>query len=148
MLGMIADQATKIIVRGEMKITETRNVVSFLDFHHVQNTGIAFGLFKGAGEIVVALTALVAIGVFVWMLRSPSVSVTNAIAIAGVVGGAAGNLVDRVRLGYVTDFLEVPHWPTFNVADIFIVCGVAWIALHQVVTDLRSPETSGGNDGA
>src|SRR5204862_7735111 len=93
--------------------------------HHVQNSGIAFGLFANATALVTGLTAL-SVG---WMLgfvaRSGARHPVLPVALGLLIGGSASNLVDRIRLGYVTDFLDFRYWPAFNLADSFIVVGVA-----------------------
>lgn len=145
-LGFFVDQLTKYFVRKHMAVGELREFFGLVKLHHVHNTGIAFGLFKGAGVVVIAATAIIALGVFVYVLRLPAMRWSILIAAAGIAGGAAGNLLDRLRLSFVTDFLEVPHWPTFNVADCLIVVGVIWIALQQVISDIRSTSDVGGGN--
>jgi signal peptidase II len=129
-LAMIAvsalggDQLTKQVVSSRLAVDESVHVVGPLSIHHVHNSGIAFGLFSNATPIVTALTA-VAVG---WMLlffaRSGARHPILPVALGLLIGGSASNLVDRVRLGHVTDFLDLGFWPAFNLADSFIVLGV------------------------
>lgn len=129
-LAMIAvsalggDQLTKQVVSNRLAVDESVHVVGPLSIHHVHNSGIAFGLFSEATPIVTALTA-VAVG---WMLlffaRSGARHPILPVALGLLIGGSASNLVDRVRLGHVTDFLDLGFWPAFNLADSFIVLGV------------------------
>lgn len=108
----------------------------WLGLSYLKNTGIAFGFLEGASTIALiaaALATLAVIGSFVWIHReSTSVSIAGAI----IIGGAIGNLVDRVRLGYVRDVFVVGPWPTFNVADSAITVGVFLALLGVLRTDL------------
>jgi signal peptidase II len=103
--------------------------------HHVQNSGIAFGLFSSATAAVIVLT-LVAIG---WMIayfaRSGARHPLLPVAVGLLIGGSVSNLTDRVRLGHVTDFLDFRYWPAFNLADSFIVIGVAVLLGALVAAD-------------
>ena len=122
--GVIAvDQAVKAIVRSE--IDRGGSVDLILGFHlvNVRNRGIAFGLLEDGGVLLVifALIALTALLVFFARHRDrPLVW----LPVGLLLGGAAGNLIDRVRAGAVTDFLDPPWWPAFNVADAAITFGV------------------------
>jgi signal peptidase II len=122
--AIAADQLTKLIVASQLDLDESLHVVGPFSIHHVQNSGIAFGLFASATPIVTVLTA-VAVG---WMLlffaRSGSRHPVLPIALGLLIGGSASNLTDRMRLGHVTDFIDLRFWPAFNLADSFIVLGV------------------------
>jgi signal peptidase II len=122
-LVIAADQVTKAIVRSEIKPGERVDVVLGIDLIHTENTGVAFSMLSGGGPLVVivavlALGALVAF--FVTHVHRPLVWLPTGL----LIGGAAGNLIDRIRLGAVTDFIKFPHWPAFNVADIAVTFGV------------------------
>jgi signal peptidase II len=93
--------------------------------HHVHNSGIAFGLFSSATAIVITLTTLAVGWMLVFFTRSGARHPVLPVALGFVLGGSLGNLLDRVRLGHVTDFLDLRWWPAFNLADVFIVVGVA-----------------------
>ena len=147
--ALAADQLTKHIVSSSLALDEARHVVGPLSIHHVQNSGIAFGLFASATPIVTVLTA-VAVG---WMLlffaRSGSRHPVLPIALGLLIGGSASNLTDRIRLGHVTDFIDLRFWPAFNLADSFIVLGVL-ILLAALLLPQRTqqrprpvPETHG-----
>jgi len=118
------DQLTKHIVSSHLSLDSERHVLGPLSIHHVQNSGIAFGLFASATPVVTALTA-VAVG---WMLlffaRSGARHPILPVALGLLIGGSASNLIDRLRLGHVTDFIDLRFWPAFNLADSFIVLGV------------------------
>ena len=85
--------------------------------HHVHNSGIAFGLFSSATSVVIVLTALAVGWMLVFFARSGARHPVLPVALGLVLGGSLGNLLDRVRLGHVTDFLDFRFWPAFNLAD-------------------------------
>jgi signal peptidase II len=120
---VVADQVTKAIIRSEIKPGERVDVLPGIDLIHTKNTGVAFSMLSGGGPLVViiALVALAAlIAFFLSHLHRRLVWLPTGL----LVGGAAGNLIDRIRLGAVTDFIKLPHWPAFNVADICVTIGV------------------------
>lgn len=129
--GVIAlDQLTKALVRDGLTLGERRDLILSFDLVHVRNSGIAFGFLQDGGKLVLvgaalALTALAAF--FVTHARSPLVWLPTGL----LLGGAVGNLIDRVDRGSVTDFIKFPHFPAFNVADMAITFGV--IALIYVL---------------
>ena len=141
------DQATKLIVDRWMALHESLEVIDgFLRLTYVRNRGAAFGILSDA-ELpyqaglfaLLSLGALGAIAVYAWKL--PVESRLPKMALALIMGGAVGNLIDRVRLGYVIDFVDAHigphHWPAFNVADSAISIGVVLL----IVDMLRSPQT-------
>jgi signal peptidase II len=118
-----ADQAAKAIVRAEIGAAETVDLVLGIKLIRTSNSGVAFSLFSNGGPLVV-IVALIALGALLWFflthLHRPLVWLPTGL----LLGGAAGNLIDRVRAGSVTDFIKFPHWPAFNVADIAVTVGV------------------------
>jgi signal peptidase II len=146
--GMVValDQMTKALVNDFMTLHESRTIVEGLvRLTYVQNRGAAFGILSEAGLpyqsvlfSAVSLLALLAIALYAW--RMPVHSRLPQTALALVMGGAIGNLLDRARLGYVIDYVDVywgaHHWPAFNVADSAITIGVALLVLDI----LRSPQ--------
>ena len=123
--AVTADQATKHIVADQLALDDSVHVVGPFAIHHVHNSGIAFGLFAGATPLVTALTALAVGWMLVFFARSGARHPVLPVALGLLIGGSASNLVDRIRLGHVTDFLDFRYWPAFNLADTFIVLGVA-----------------------
>lgn len=133
------DQATKAVVDRNLLLHESRSVLEGLvRLTYVQNRGAAFGIFSDAGLpyqhvllALVSLGALLAIAIYAW--RLPARSTLPQTALALVMGGAVGNLLDRARLGYVIDYVDVYwgayHWPAFNVADAAISIGVTLLVL-------------------
>jgi signal peptidase II len=118
-----ADQAVKALVRTTIDAGDEVHLFLGIQFVNVRNNGIAFGLLSGGGAVLVlfAIAALVALLIFFARHRyRPLVWLPTGL----LIGGAAGNLLDRVREGAVTDFIDFPAWPAFNVADIAITFGV------------------------
>jgi signal peptidase II len=137
--AVVADQLTKHVVASEVALDDEVKVLGPFTIHHVQNSGIAFGLFSNATAVVIVLT-LVAIG---WMVlyfaRSGARHPLLPVAVGLLIGGSLSNLSDRVRLGHVTDFLDFRYWPAFNLADSFIVIGVA-VLLGALIAADRPPK--------
>jgi len=145
--AVFADQITKHVVSDNLSLDEGLHVAGPFSIHHVQNSGIAFGLFASATVVVIVLTA-VAVG---WMLlffaRSGARHPILPAALGLVIGGSLSNLVDRVRLGHVTDFLDFRYWPAFNLADSFIVIGVLVLFASLLMND-REPRRRASVTGA
>jgi signal peptidase II len=124
MAAVIAlDQGTKALVRSGVAVGDRDGVFPGVEIVHVRNEGVAFSRFSGGGTVVAiivgaALLALVAY--FVTHLDKPLVWLPTGM----LLGGALGNVIDRIRDGAVTDFIKLPGWPAFNVADIAITFGV------------------------
>jgi len=133
--AIIADQLTKHIVSSELALDDEVKLLGPLSIHHVQNSGIAFGFFASATSIVIVLTAAAVGWMLLFFARSGSRHPVLPVALGLVIGGSISNLVDRVRLGRVTDFLDLESWPAFNLADTFIVVGVAILLLALFAAD-------------
>ncbi|WP_431302367.1 signal peptidase II [Sediminicoccus sp. BL-A-41-H5] len=148
-LLLIADQVSKYWILEVVNLPERRNIPIFeigpagLDLTMVWNRGVTFGLFSGEGawnHLILAGLALIVAGFLLrWLARSETRMVTY--ALGAVIGGAIGNVIDRMRFGAVVDFVDVHawgwHWYVFNVADAAIVCGV----LALVADALIRPES-------
>lgn len=117
------DQGTKALVRAGMERGETDPILPGLELVNVRNTGVAFGFLSDGGAIVPIVTAVALLGLLVFFLFNRRRPLTW-LPVGLLLGGAAGNLIDRVAEGAVTDFLKIPKWPAFNVADIAITFGV------------------------
>jgi signal peptidase II len=141
MAAVAADQLTKHIVASKLRLDDEVHVIGPFWIHHVQNSGIAFGLFASATPIVIVLTGLAVAWMIAFFARSGARHPILPVALGLVIGGSVSNLVDRVRLGHVTDFLDLHFWPAFNLADSFIVIGVAvlLVALLGVEHEPRRP---------
>jgi signal peptidase II len=127
--AVVADQLTKSIVISELGLGESVRVVGGFEIHHVYNTGIAFGFLGGWAAPVTILTAVAVVWMLGFFARAGARHPVLPVALGLLIGGALSNLLDRVRLGHVTDFLDPPYWPAFNLADTFICTGVAILLL-------------------
>ena len=137
--AMIADQATKHVITSTLSLDDSVHVVGPLSIHHVQNSGIAFGLFSSATAVVTVVTSIAIVWMIVFFARSGSRHPVLPAALGLVIGGSLSNLVDRVRLHHVTDFIDLKYWPAFNLADTFIVVGVTILLGALIVAD-RAPK--------
>ena len=136
--AIAADQLTKAIVSSQLALDDSVHVVGPFSIHHVQNSGIAFGLFASATSLVILLTGIAVAWMLYFFSRSGARHPVLPVALGLVIGGSVSNLVDRVRLGHVTDFLDLRFWPAFNLADSFIVVGVGILLFTMVLAD-REP---------
>ncbi len=134
-LVVLVDQWTKLWIHGTFRIGESKTIISgFLDLHYIRNTGAAFGFLSGTHASFripfFIVISLLAIGILFYMFRKMEAAEGPwaLVSISLVLGGALGNLIDRVRLGEVIDFISVHYrgfrWPAFNVADTAITIGV------------------------
>ena len=138
-LAIILDQASKQVVIVFMRLYESIGVLPFFNLTYVQNTGAAFSFLSDAGGwqrwFFSVLALVISIVLTVWLARLKDNETLLAISLALILGGAIGNLIDRVRYGYVIDFLDVYyqswHWPAFNVADSAISLGVILMLLES-----------------
>jgi len=135
--AIAADQLTKLIVASELTLDQGLHVVGPFSIHHVQNSGIAFGLFASATPVVTALTALAVGWMLLFFARSGSRHPVLPVALGLLIGGSTSNLIDRIRLGHVTDFLDLRYWPAFNLADSFIVVGVGILFVALLLGETR-----------
>ena len=133
--AVVADQLTKQVVGRTLELGESVDIVGPFSIHHVQNSGIAFGLFGSRTPIVIVVTGIAVAAMLVFFARSGRRHPVLPVALGLVLGGSIANLVDRVRLGHVTDFLDLVAWPAFNLADTFIVVGVAILFGALVLAD-------------
>ncbi|HEX2292175.1 MAG TPA: signal peptidase II [Gaiellaceae bacterium] len=136
--AIVADQLTKWIVSSQLALGEEVDVAGPFSIHHVQNSGIAFGLFATATPVVIALTSVAVAWMLVFFARSGGRHPILPVALGLLLGGSVSNLIDRVRLGHVTDFLDLRYWPAFNLADAFIVAGVGILIAALLLAD-REP---------
>ncbi len=137
--AVAADQLTKRVVASALGVDDGVTVLGPLSIHHVRNSGIAFGLFASRTSAVIALTTIAVGAMIVFYARSAQRHPFLPVALGLVLGGSVSNLADRVRLGYVTDFIDFRWWPAFNLADTFIVVGVALLFVSFVAADRASP---------
>ena len=127
-LVMAFDQITKQIAVAAIDPGHPKQIIFGIDLTNVRNNGVAFGLLGGGGDLVVVITiATIALLLAYFVLHASRPGLWLVVGL--VVGGALGNLADRVRIGGAIDFIDAPLWPAFNFADVAIVAGVAWLAL-------------------
>jgi len=138
--AIAGDQLTKHLVRTRLRIDEVEKVIGPLSIHRVQNSGIAFGLFSSATALVTVLTAIAVAWMLFFFARSGARHPVLPAALGLLIGGSLSNLIDRVRLGHVTDFIDFGWWPAFNLADSFIVVGVVILLVALMAADHRPRE--------
>ncbi len=135
-LVFVVDRGVKVLVEGSMWLGESIPLIpGFLNLTYIKNDGGAFGILSGS-RLVLLIGSAVAIGVVLWILLSGSSSRLTSLGCGLILGGAAGNLLDRLATGEVTDYVHFSFWYIFNAADAAIVVGVAILLLST----LRSPE--------
>jgi signal peptidase II len=128
---LVLDQVVKDIVQHHIVLGETIEVLGPLKLTLSHNNGVAFGL-AGGGGIGLVLVTLFALGVVLFLFSRDPTRPGMWVATGLLAGGALGNLVDRIRHGHVTDFIKLPHWPPFNLADCGITCGVVILLVIYV----------------
>lgn len=121
------DQVAKALVRADIPLGDRVEVLPFLDLVHTRNDGIAFGALGGSWIVIVLVVA--ALGGIVAVFAANATMRWAWLPTGLLLGGALGNIVDRVLDGGVTDFIKVPHWPQFNLADASITVGVLALLL-------------------
>lgn len=141
------DQFTKWLVMTSLALGESVYPLPALSplfgLTYVTNTGAAFGLLKEAGVVFVFVAIVVITIIVLYMRRVPADQQLVRVALGLQLGGALGNLIDRLRLGHVVDFIDLKFWPVFNIADSAIVIGVALLIIafwRQERAAARSPE--------
>lgn len=151
-LVVLADQFTKQLILGHYRLGDSTYVTSFFNVVRAHNTGAAFSFLAGAGGwqrwFFIAL-ALAAVGFILWLLRSHAGQKLFAFSLSMILGGAVGNVLDRMMHGYVVDFLDFHwdflsgifrggHFPAFNVADAAITAGAIGLILDEILRVRRS----------
>jgi signal peptidase II len=144
LLIAVLDQLTKQLVRLDFAVHESRPVIDgFFSLTYVRNTGAAWGLFGGQNTILILLSVVMLAAMVIFRRSFLSRTWEHRLALGLLIGGIVGNLFDRMRLGWVTDFLDFYwkgyHWPAFNIADAAICVGVGlyilsslWVAGHPL----------------
>lgn len=143
LIVLVLDQLTKTWVIAEFYLGQREIITSFFNLVHVHNYGAAFSFLSDAGGwqrwFFAALSAVVSTFIVVWISRLPKTRWIEGLALALILGGALGNLYDRLVLGYVVDFLDFhwsgSHFPAFNVADSGITMGAVLLILDMFITD-------------
>lgn len=140
MLLLVADQFTKVLIMGYYQLGDSTTVTTFFNIVRVHNSGAAFSFLAGAGGWQRWFFTAIGIGaalLMVWLLKKHAGQTLFAFAIASILGGAVGNVIDRILYGYVVDFLDFHwrgwHFPAFNVADSAISIGAACLILDELL---------------
>ncbi len=144
LLVVVADQLSKLWIRSNLAIGESLFEVGFFRLTRVHNTGAAFGLFQGQSFLltIIALVGVAALLLYAFFFHHKLPFLGNRLsklALGLVLGGTVGNLIDRIYLGYVTDFITVSIWPAFNIADSAIVVGIT-ILVYSLLRVARAGE--------
>lgn len=141
------DQWTKELIRGSIAlydyIVPIPGLGNYLLFEHVPNYGAAFGILQGAGNFFVIVAALVSIGILAYVYFIPTEERYLRLLLGMQMGGAIGNVIDRLNQGFVTDYIKIGvpgvyYWPNFNVADSSIVVGVILLGAYVIWHDIRT----------
>ncbi len=144
---IILDQITKYIVRTNLQLRETWMPWEWLEPYariiHWKNTGVAFGLFQGRGWLFTIIGLAVVVVIILLYRRTIDHKRFWRVALAFQLGGALGNLIDRInpQVGYVVDFIWIGNFPVFNIADIAIVCGAAILIIGMWITEDKTEES-------
>jgi signal peptidase II len=120
---LLVDQVTKRLVQSNIAEGDRNGVFPGVEIVHVRNHGVAFGAFAGGGTIVAVIIGIALLALVVWFMRHTTRPLAW-LPTGLLLGGAVGNIFDRIRDGAVTDFVKLPAWPAFNVADVAITFGV------------------------
>lgn len=146
------DLASKHLVRSVMTLGgpdgpgDSYRLLPFLTLERAANQGVAFGLLSGRSTFIVGAALLALLLVVVYLALEPRPIVGGA-AGGMLIGGSVGNLFERLTQGHVTDFLRLPHYPTFNAADIFIVAGVILVAINLLWAESGRARVQGAGNG-
>jgi signal peptidase II len=138
-VALVADQATKAAVRANLAYGESVDAVGPFTIHHVRNSGILGGHLQGSALPIAIVTAVALTALAVYALRRNPGRPLAAVAFGLLLGGGLGNLVDRLRLGYVTDFIDRGSGGAFNLADTAIMLGLATLLVAKL-TEKREPD--------
>ena len=143
---VLVDQGTKAIATSLVDRGDRSEVLPFLAFENVRNKGVAFGLGGDISAVLIGATIVVLVGVLAFLALRGKSGALAWLPAALLIGGALGNLADRVREGAVTDWIDLPLWPTFNLADVAIVVGVL-LLFWEVERSEDGNRSEGGASG-
>lgn len=147
LLGVVIDQLVKWLIVSNLPLGSGFAVIpGILRIHYVQNTGAAWSMFSENTFALAVFSLFVLALLGFWFYKTPKTEAGQRLALAMIMAGAAGNMIDRFRLGYVVDFIQLPHWPVFNVADMLLCCGVAVLAFLLLKDGFKSKPGEAGHD--
>lgn len=134
---LILDLVTKLLIEDRLRINESyvpfESLEPIFKITHVSNTGAAFGLFPSGSKVIMVIAVIVTIVIIAYNQKLPANHKLFRVALGLQLGGALGNLLSRVRIGHVTDFLDFGPWPVSNIADISIVLGTILLGLLMIL---------------
>jgi signal peptidase II len=144
---MLADQITKQLVVRHLGYTDVWPLLPFFSLTHLHNTGAAFSILSGAPRLFFIVLGIgVSVGILWWLRQNPRGQTLFAAALALILGGALGNVIDRATRGFVVDFLDFywsrHHFPAFNVADMAITAGAGLMILDMILEARRNRNMS------
>jgi signal peptidase II len=150
LLTLVIDRVSKWLVLSSLRPGESWNPVAALERYvsltYVTNTGAAFGLFPDYGGIFMVIAVIVVAAIIYYYRHLPSDQWLVQTSLGLQLGGALGNLLDRLRYGHVIDFIDFKVWPVFNLADSALVIGVVILAYHLLRNERREARKSEGNE--
>jgi signal peptidase II len=145
------DQLTKYLVVSNLSLYEAwapvPTLAKWFEIHYVINTGAAFGLFQNGGLFFIITAIVVSVVIVFYYRYLPAGQWLVRVSLGMQLSGALGNLIDRLRVGHVVDFLDFKIWPVFNVADSAIVCGVALLAILLLREDYQERKQAKAAEG-
>jgi signal peptidase II len=134
----VLDQATKYLIKSSVGPLDVIRILPFFNIIYAENIGSAFGMFKSLGNTFFIVVALFAMGLITFLIFRER---EHRLSFSLILGGAAGNLADRMIYGYVVDFLDLytgrHHWPTFNVADSALTIGMVLLIIRTLISGLK-----------
>ncbi|MDE7262811.1 MAG: signal peptidase II [Oscillospiraceae bacterium] len=148
LLCVAADQAVKLYIVSRLALYEHAPLIpGFVELFYIQNTGGGFSILTGHTWVLTVLTAALMIGIAALLVKKVFPHTLAMWTLTVTLGGGLGNLIDRVRLGYVVDMFnfQFMSYPVFNVADILVVCGVIGFAIYYVFLYGRQEKNHGTN---
>jgi signal peptidase II len=147
LIVLAIDQFSKFLVRDQLLYRQSFPADGFFRFTHTHNTGSAFGIFQDQNTPLIVVSFL-GVAILIMIYRSQRVpSALLRLSLGLQMGGAVGNLLDRIRLGHVTDFVDVGTWPVFNVADASIITGLVILAYIFLIAEQDDKTTAGQMGG-
>lgn len=152
-LIILADQVTKQLVVNHVAWAQRIPLTDWLNLTYLRNTGAAFSILSDMPQWAFALLGCaVAVGIIIWLRRHPTGERLVAVSLALILGGAIGNVIDRVTRGFVVDFVDFHigtwHYPAFNVADVAITLGAACLILDMILAGKRERAAAKAGEGA
>lgn len=132
---ILLDQVSKWIVLRHLKEIGQKPVIEgFFHLRYLENRGAAFGILQDQRTFFIVMTVLIVGGIFLFFIKTPQLNPLLMLSLSLIAGGAIGNFIDRLFLGYVVDFLDFQIWPVFNIADMAIVGGQA-LLIYFILKD-------------